>query len=118
MASKKTKQLTLLSGEQLIDLELEKDFQRRVEEYARLEGWHVYSVPDSRRVSLSGYPDLTMWRVADKRLLFAELKREKGRLRPQQEVILDELRQLGKAEVYLWRPSDWDEILTTLRRPR
>jgi len=116
--ARKPKQLNLLSGEQLIDLELEKDFQRRVEEYARLEGWHVYSVPDSRRVSLSGYPDLTMWRVVDKRLIFAELKREKGRLRPQQEVILDELRVLGKAEVYVWRPSQWDEILETLRRPR
>lgn len=116
--ARKPKQLNLLSGEQLIDLELEKDFQRRVEEYARLEGWHVYSVPDSRRVSLSGYPDLTMWRVADKRLIFAELKREKGRLRPAQEVILDELRALGKAEVYVWRPSHWDEILETLRRPR
>jgi hypothetical protein len=114
---KKPKQLNLLSGEQLIDLELEKDFQRRVEEYARLEGWHVYSVPDSRRVSLSGYPDLTMWRVSDHRLIFAELKREKGRLRPQQEVILDELRQLGIAEVYVWRPSHWNEILSTLRRP-
>jgi len=117
MATKKSKQLTLLSGDQLMDLELEKDFQRRVEEYARLEGWHVYSVPDSRRVSLSGYPDLTMWRVLDKRLIFAELKREKGRLRPQQEVILEELRQLGVAEVYVWRPSNWNEILDTLRRP-
>ena len=107
----------MLSGDQLMDLELEKDFQRRVEEYARLEGWHVYSVPDSRRVSLSGYPDLTMWRVLDKRLIFAELKREKGRLRPQQEVILEELRQLGVAEVYVWRPSNWNEILDTLRRP-
>lgn len=116
MATKKSKQLTLLSGDQLMDLELEKDFQRRVEEYARLEGWHVYSVPDSRRVSLSGYPDLTMWRVLDKRLIFAELKREKGRLRPQQEVILEELRQLGVAEVYVWRPSNWNEILDTLRR--
>lgn len=116
MATKKSKQLTLLSGDQLMDLELEKDFQRRVEEYARLEGWHVYSVPDSRRVSLSGYPDLTMWRVLDKRLIFAELKREKGRLRPQQEVILEELRQLGVAEVYVWRPSNWNEILDILRR--
>ena len=116
MATKKSKQLALLSGDQLMDLELEKDFQRRVEEYARLEGWHVYSVPDSRRVSLSGYPDLTMWRVLDKRLIFAELKREKGRLRPQQEVILEELRQLGVAEVYVWRPSNWNEILDTLRR--
>ena len=116
MATKKSKQLTLLSGDQLMDLELEKDFQRRVEEYARLEGWHVYSVPDSRRVSLSGYPDLTMWRVLDKRLIFAELKREKGRLRPQQEGILEELRQLGVAEVYVWRPSNWNEILDTLRR--
>ena len=111
-----TKQLELLSPEELSDLMLEKEFQKQVTEYARLEGWSVYSIPDSRKVTLAGYPDLTMWRVSDKRLVFAELKREKGRVRPQQEAVLDELRALGLAEVYLWRPSDWDEVVVTLSR--
>ena len=96
------------------DTELEKDFQERVCHLARLYGWKIYSVPDSRRVSLSGYPDLTMWHVNQGRLIFAELKREKGKLSESQKIVLSELGTLG-VEVYLWRPSDWDSILEILK---
>ena len=96
------------------DTELEKDFQKRICHLGRLYGWKIYSVPDSRRVSLSGYPDLTMWHVAQKRLIFAELKREKGKLSESQKVVLAELETLG-VEVYVWRPSDWDTILELLK---
>jgi len=112
------KQPELFTGKDLANLELERDFQRRVEEFMRINGWTVYSIPDSRRVTLAGYPDITAWRVEDKRLVFIELKREKGRVSPAQEVILDELRQLGVAEVYVFRPSDWDEIVARLGRRR
>ena len=71
-------------------------------------------MPDSRRVSLSGYPDLTMWNVKQKRLMFAELKREKGKVSESQKIVLSELSTLG-VEVYLWRPSDWDSILEILK---
>jgi len=111
------KQTELFTNETLKSLETEREFQTRVSDLARLLGWSVYSVPDSRRATLSGYPDLTMWRVTDRRIIFAELKREKGRISPAQEVILGELRALGKVEVYLWKPSDWPEILGTLQRP-
>ena len=110
------KQTELFSTSELANLETEREFQQRVTDLARINGWSVYSVPDSRRATLSGYPDLTMWRTSDRRLIFAELKREKGRISPAQEVILGELRALGKAEVYLWKPSDWPEILGTLQR--
>ena len=96
------------------DTELEKDFQERVCHLARLYGWKIYSVPDSRRVSLSGYPDLTMWHVGQGRLAFAELKREKGKVSESQKIVLSELSTLG-VEVYLWRPSDWDSILEILK---
>lgn len=96
--------------------ESEREFQRRVEGYARLQGWRVYSVPDSRQVKMRGYPDLTMWRSNDKRLIFAELKAEKGRLRPDQEIVLADLRELEFVEVYLWRPSDWDSIVKILKK--
>jgi hypothetical protein len=92
---------------------LETDFQEQVSHLARLEGWSVYSVPDSRRVSLAGYPDMTMWRGS--RLIFAELKTEKGRLSPAQIDVLAELRQIPCAEVYVWRPSMFDGIVEILR---
>ena len=110
------KQTELFTADQLKSLETEREFQQRVTEFARMNGWSVYSVPDSRRATLSGYPDLTMWRTTDQRLVFAELKRERGRISPAQEIILGELRALRKAEVVVWRPSDWPEIVGTLQR--
>lgn len=106
----------LFSGKELRFLEMEKDFQNRLTEAARLMGWRIYSVPDSRRASLSGFPDLVMWEVKSHRLIMAELKREKGRLSEAQKVVLEELDQIPGIEVYVWRPSDWDEILKILRK--
>lgn len=113
------KQPELFSGKDLYDLEKEREFQGRVIETARLMGWRVYSIPDSRRATLAGFPDLLLWRVKDKRFLFAELKREKGRLSKPQEAVLEELRLIAQGvreiEVHVWRPSDWDRILLILR---
>jgi len=99
--------------------ELEKDFQKRVVRFARDNGWRVYSVPDSRRATLTGYPDLTMYRVEDDRLIFAELKREDGKLRAEQIAVIAELSKIsesGAFEVVVWRPSMWEEIVNTLIR--
>ena len=97
------------------DTELEKDFQERVCHLARLYHWRIYSIPDSRRVSMAGYPDLTMWNVQQKRLIFAELKREKGKVSESQKIVLSELGQLVQCEVYVWRPSDWDSIIEIMK---
>jgi len=107
------KQAALLDPSQMRSLELERDFQERVVTLARLNGWRVYAVPDSRRATIAGYPDLTMWRGT--RLVFAELKRERGRLSPAQVEVLAELKRTGN-EVYEWRPRDWDAIVECLRR--
>lgn len=65
-----------------------------------------------------GWPDLTLIRRHDRRLIFAELKTEKGRLSPRQAEVLALLRELvvipdawhtgewPRIEVVLWRPSD------------
>lgn len=116
--ARKTKQLSLLSTKDAYALELEKDFQHRVTEVARIRNWSVYSIPDSRRATLSGFPDLVLFRRSDGRLIFAELKREKGRLSEPQKEILDTLREIsgnGRFEVYVWRPSDYEEIVKILR---
>lgn len=90
----------------------EEAFQAKVLELAELLGWRIYHTRDSRG-SHDGFPDLTLAR-AD-RLVFAELKTEKGRVRPAQEAWLVALAATG-VETYLWRPSDWDLIVATLTR--
>ena len=89
--------------------DLEKDFQSRVVQLLSLEGWRVFSIPDSRRATLKGYPDLTCWHPKTDRLVFIELKREKGRVSPEQKVVLEELGRI--TETYLFRPSDWSKIV-------
>jgi VRR-NUC domain len=61
--------------------------------------------------SVAGFPDLTLWR---ERVVFAELKTERGRVTRDQWAVLDGLRAAG-AEVYVWRPSDRPEIERILR---
>ena len=69
-----------------------------------------------------GWPDLTLIRRRDRRLVFAELKSEKGVLSPRQTEVLDLLgvlaaplgdfraadgcKSYARIEVWVWRPSD------------
>jgi len=50
------------------------------------------------------------------RLLFVELKTRRGKLRDEQGEWLDVLRLLPEAEVFVWTPDDWDELVETLTR--
>lgn len=90
----------------------EASFQGAVLEYAALCGWLAYHTYDSRH-SAKGFPDLVL--VRDNRLIFAELKTDTGRVSPDQREWLDALLGAG-AEVHIWRPADWPEILDTLKR--
>jgi hypothetical protein len=93
----------------LVDV-TEREFQRWVEQVAEMTGWLLHHETDSRR-SRRGFPDLIM--VRRDRLIAAELKSAKGRVRPEQKVWLDRLEAAG-VEVYLWRPSDADAIVQCL----
>jgi len=84
----------------------EEDFQATVVAYAHLRGWMVYH-PWSSKHSESGYPDLTMTRHG--RLVFAELKTQKGRVSREQAVWLNALEGTG-ARCFLWRPGDWPAV--------
>jgi len=90
----------------------EKAFLQQVRDLAELCGWLVYHTYDSRR-SPEGFPDLVL--VRGDKVIFAELKSEKGRVRPEQRMWLDALEKVRKAEACLWRPSDWDRIVEVLR---
>lgn len=111
----------------------EAAFQRQVEDLLRLCGWWVHHNADSRRAD-AGLLDIVALHPEQNRLLFAELKTEKGRLRkgrqqgeivkgrkgrfrlirhfePGQAEWLDALRRIAGVEVYLWRTSDWRSIV-------
>lgn len=125
---------------------LESAFQRHVLDEAVRQGWHIPAGEFARQQAQlaelhqepqplpglafhprimyrtePGWPDLTLIRRRDRRLLWAELKREKGQLTPRQELVLDLLRSLEtppgsglRVEVFVWRPSDWPTILEVL----
>jgi hypothetical protein len=98
----------------------ESEFQALVLDMANLFGWRSYHTHDSRR-SAAGFPDLVL--VRRERLIFAELKTERGRVGDAQSEWLDALDAIPGIEVYLWRPSDTGRIEHVLRygpdeRPR
>jgi hypothetical protein len=103
----------------------EAQFQRTVIEAAQALGWLCYHTHDSRR-SAAGFPDLVL--VRD-RVLFVELKTERGKLSGAQEqwrdAIVGAIRRWTTkqgAAYYaapfqwcLWRPSNWSTIEEVLR---
>jgi hypothetical protein len=92
----------------------ETAFQRHVIALAKLKGWLVFAMKDSREQwwgTDTGFPDLTLSRRA--RVIFAELKLAGERPRPDQECWANNLKQ-SDAEYYLWRPSDEALIVRTL----
>lgn len=101
----------------------EASFQRSVMELAQIGGWKLAHHHDSRRQirpgvhvgdkSAAGFPDLVLCR--GDRVIFAELKTQKGRLSAAQIEWLDALRVVesnaaGRVTVRVWRPADWPEI--------
>lgn len=88
----------------------EKDLDACVRDLARLGGWRIYHTFDSRRSS-AGFPDLVLLRPP--RLVFVELKSDRGRVSDEQSAWLDDLEQCG-VEAYIWRPDDWPERISKM----
>jgi hypothetical protein len=61
-----------------------------------------------------GWPDLTLLRRRDRRLLFREIKAESGELTPRQAAVLELLRACG-LDAEVWRPCQLAEIAEVLR---
>jgi hypothetical protein len=109
-----------------IDLAMsEKDWQGTVVDLALTLHWRALHHHDSRREVVNqrtgerkwvgdkdaaGLPD---WLFIRERHFFAELKAEREQPTATQRQILDELRKAG-AEVHLWHPSDWPEVVVAL----
>jgi hypothetical protein len=121
----------------------EAQFQQQVEQLAKAYGWKVFHAPDNRpgrngkvqRVT-AGFPDLVLVRGTE--LVFAELKTDKGRVRPEQAEWISALQAVSTAlagvfafleedigvappaavDAYVWRPADFDELHARLARGR
>ena len=89
----------------------EAEFMRQVVQLARLLGWWVHHAHISRGGE-AGLPDLVMVK-AGRPVVYAELKTERGKVTPEQQAVLDLLRTTP-SQVFLWRPTDWDEIQRVL----
>lgn len=87
----------------------EKAFQADVVKLARRHGWEVFHMTNALK-SQPGWPDLVLWRD---RVLFRELKTERGVLSGSQEETLAGLKAAG-ADACVWRPADWPQIVATL----
>ena len=109
----------------------EKDLEYQVKDLAKIFHWKYYHTWRSIH-SPAGFPDCVM--VRPPRLIFAELKSEKGKLSDKQKEWLEALITTQEAyknklrgllpidmeipspfEVYLWRPEDFEEIAECLR---
>jgi hypothetical protein len=116
-----------------VKAESEREFQKTVIQMARLLGYraaHFRRVRVQRRGGTTyyetpaaadgvGWPDLVLVRAAGKdrpgRVLFIELKAQRGLVRPTQRAWLALLKEAG-AEAYCWRPKDWQTIEEVLKR--
>src|SRR5947209_7772967 len=92
----------------------ERDFMAQVIDLAQLTGWMVYHTYDSRRCQ-PGYPDVAMVHPQRGEYLLAELKTDRGRLRPAQRQWIDALRS-ASIECQIWKPSDWEAIVKRLSK--
>lgn len=99
----------------------EEAFQRHVEHLAAHYGWLVHHALTSRTKSgrwataqsgHNGFPDLVLAKGG--RVIFAELKRETGQVRPEQTRWLAELEKAPGVEVHVWRPRDREAVMEIL----
>jgi len=91
----------------------ERDLREQVRDLAKLFGW-MMSFSWTSIHSPRGFPDLVLACQVRKRVIYAELKTEKGKVSDSQREWLEELWCCGQ-EVYLWKPDDFDEIARVLR---
>lgn len=88
----------------------EKEFMAQVRDLLKRFGWRSYHTHNSRKSDI-GFPDLVA--VRDKRVVWIELKTERGIATAAQWNWIEDLKKAGQ-EVYLWRPSDWKTIVEVL----
>ena len=89
----------------------EKDLLSQIKDLAKIYHWRLYH-PFLSKWSERGFPDLVLLRPP--RIIFAELKRDDGKLTPSQQEWADLLKACPGVEYYCFRPSDIDGIVKIL----
>ena len=103
---------TLKARDPMLEM-TEKQWQSQVVQLAKQWGWRVFHP----YLSIKSAPDLHLSHEARRQVIYAELKREKGKLTERQGEYLDHLRACGQ-QVFVWRPSDLDEVIEILTGAR
>lgn len=95
----------------------EAQFQRQVRDALKRAGYIVWVFPIMKR-TIAGVPDLTFWHPSKPgRLHFWELKREHGRVRPEQIVAIAHLATVPGVDARIVRPSEWPALRDALLEP-
>jgi hypothetical protein len=122
----------------------EYSLQSQIAQLAHILGWETiafrplftqrgFRTPGSGSMA-KGWPDMTLVRSRDRRLIFAELKSDTAKTTPDQDRVLDVLRAIEhyptpldmalrqrepiahpSIQVFVWRPRDWPQIEQVLR---
>ena len=96
----------------------EAKFQRQVRESLTKRGYIVWTFPIMKRTT-AGVPDLTFWNPRRPGVLHMwELKREKGRIRPEQIVAIAHLSTVPGVDARFVRPSEWPALRDALLEPQ
>lgn len=96
----------------------EADLLRAVTDLAAILGWqwvhwrpaqtaHGWRTPVQGPLG-AGFPDLLLVREKDRRIMFVELKADRGKVSPAQVDVALRLFAAGQ-DVQVWRPSDLDD---------
>lgn len=94
----------------------EAQFQRQVRESLKARGFVVWTFPIMKRTT-AGVPDLTFWHPAKPgRLYFWELKKQRGRVRPEQVIAIAHLSTVPGVDARIVRPADWAALSVELDR--
>jgi len=90
----------------------EKAWQSQVVAAAKLLGWKVYH-PWLSIKSTAGWPDLALCK--GRVLILAEMKREGKEPSTKQQEWLDALDRVPGVLTFVWKPSEWDDVVKVLQ---
>jgi len=90
----------------------ERELTGYVRDVAGLFGWRRYHTWLAKH-SPAGFPDEVL--IRPPRIVFAELKSDRGKVSDAQAAWIADLERVPGVEVYVWRPDDADTIAQVLR---
>jgi len=100
----------LTPREKVLRLISEAEWQKTVIDILARNGYLVYHDTNTfARQHRAGLPDIVATRMDPPDFFMAELKRELGKLRPEQQEWIESLKANG-IDCYVWRPSDAEEV--------